>query len=323
MKRKYAMKTFISLAWIIMFVTLNNGYTQTASRTFLYPDYVPERLTLVTLDIPGKGLCNIKESPLAGWEVSQGNRTKFTTLSRMGGDNYQEMATVHEQSMLSEVMTVWRNVYIEYDVMEDTPMGYDDWGQSRSHSIHPNYLFGKEHGLAAILEAFNDGEHQKNRNTYITPIITPNSDPETRTPFRETFRGVTSRDYHLQTREDKTMLHLISAHRWKQAPEKNKVGGVGDLQFLYIFWDNLQRGMPDIDSGKLEDVWIIAYEFGHYMGRLHHVEHGLDDIAGLPGHDCIMTQAPGLNKNGQTTKRFGPACVRAMRKRTLVAASFR
>jgi len=248
--------------------------------------------------------------------------TTFQTKSKVGGDNFQIRAEVNETSIYTDTLTVWRKLLIEYDVMEDTPVSIVDHTKIRSHQIHHNYLYGRLHGLRAIFEAFNDGLNRKNRNTFLTPIITMDSIPLQTTLFSEFVKNDSQEIsvYNEKTWNNRNKLHLISAHLWETHPKLDSISGFSNQHFSYIFWEKMQYESPDIDSGLLENIWIIAHELGHSLGRKHHLYHSDDDVYGASGHDCIMTQSeesPGLNVSGQFTKRFGMACVRAIRSKTM------
>ncbi|HQL63892.1 MAG TPA: DNRLRE domain-containing protein [bacterium] len=252
----------------------------------------------------------------------------FSTSSMVGGDNYVVRASVSGTSVDSSEMVVWRRVRIEYDAMVNTPQGYYDSGGGLNHTIHDNYLNGATHGLQAIL---SDTSNNYNRCTFITPVIA-SSPPESLTSFCEFILSASSTVYSYNTATQSRngspyfeKLHMVAGHLYKATPESQDpdrgVCGIApsDIDCFYIFWDNNQYRLPDIDAGGLNNVWIIAHELGHKIGADHHYSHGLDDVAGLSGHDCIMTQDsdeedfPRLNLNGQVTKRFGPTCVRDIR----------
>ncbi len=254
----------------------------------------------------------------------------FSTNSKVGGDNYIVRASVSETSADSPTMVVWRKLRIEYDSMEDTPIGYIDWGPQgnplRNHTIHNNYLNGLYHGLNTI---FADGSYQSNRCTFITPIVA-SSPPENKTSFEEYLSpssSPTMYTYHStnQTRDGSPYnekLHMIVAHL-HSSPTVRLVGGRAcgtPSDCFYMYWDLNQYLVSDVDDGYRNDLWAIAHEIGHTLGRSHHNNHGDDDVAGQSGHDCIMTQdyldPPSLNTNGQITKRFGPQCVRSLRNST-------
>lgn len=225
--------------------------------------------------------------------------------------------------------------------MQDTPLQYTDYAGSRSYAIHYNYLTGVTNGLRAILEAFNDVANQKNRNCFITPVIVADDAPPNggRTLFDEFIPhdNETERTTYHNNEWDSSNMHLISAHLNKSL---DGVGGHADISnprdFFYMLWDMNQYQIPGIDNGDSNVVWGIAHELGHTLGRSHHTLHGADNVAGtsLPdcmnGTDCLMTQAPcpptptpcdpckgspSINTNGQSAKRFGPSCVRAIRDR--------
>lgn len=245
--------------------------------------------------------------------------TRFSTKTRMGGDNYQVAAYAGGMRIESDIYTVWNRMHIEYDVMEDTPPGFLDYGPpnvpNRSHRIHPNYLYGPKRGLASVLEACNDGGFQPDRCAYVTPVIHETNEP---CPFYE-FVNIPKLfypKYHGQTLDDRKKFHLIAGHLWDGPPAMAPNGGYTTWDFSYILWDKIQYCNPAVDEGLCDNLWIIAHELGHALLCGHHEIHGEDDVTGLPGHDCVMTQAappPALNVFGQYAKRFGPKCVRSIR----------